>query len=66
MEADKFLYSVNDAREALGGIGRTQLYKWIAAGRITVTKAGARTFIHRDELKHFADQLRAGDPKRAV
>lgn len=66
MEADKLFYSVPGACDVLS-LGRTQVYKLIAAGDLTVTKLGSRSLIHRSELERFAEQLRSNrDPHQAA
>ncbi|MCL6684452.1 helix-turn-helix domain-containing protein [Sphingomonas alba] len=50
-------YSVPDACAALG-IGMTQLYKEIGAGRLTVCKVGKRTLIERSEALRWLASLR--------
>jgi hypothetical protein len=49
------LYSVDDARRALGGMGRSWLYEQIKSGRLRTVKLGARTMIPASEIQRLAD-----------
>lgn len=40
-------------------IGKTKLYSEIHGGRLRVTKLGAKTLVHVDDLKTWAEELRA-------
>ena len=50
------LVGVAYAAAALG-CGRTTVYKAIGEGHLRACKLGARTLIHVDELRRFADEL---------
>jgi Helix-turn-helix domain len=56
----QLLYSESEARQVLGGLGRSKLYQLMAEGKITPTKIGRRTFFAGDELKRFVGALKAG------
>ena len=49
--------SVNEAL-CLLHVSRTQLYRLFRSGDLTPVKRGRTTLIHRDDLKHFVNQLR--------
>lgn len=57
---DKLLYNEPDAREVLGGIGRSKLYALVADGKLTPTKIGRRTFFESAELERFVASLVSG------
>jgi excisionase family DNA binding protein len=42
------------------GIGRSTFYKAVAAGDLKPRKYGKRTFVTRDELKRFVDNMPPG------
>jgi excisionase family DNA binding protein len=46
-------YSQADARELLGGICRTTLYRLICAGKIRAIKIGGRLMIPSDEIERI-------------
>ena len=46
---NKLSYTINEATEAVG-LGRTTIYKLIAAGRLTTIKIGRRTLISAASL----------------
>lgn len=56
----KLLYSEAEAREVLGGIGRSKFYELIKSGEIQTVKIGRRTFIAHEELECYVDSIRAG------
>ena len=56
----QLLYSESEARQVLGGLGRSKLYQLMAEGKITPTKIGRRTFFAGDELERFVSELRSG------
>ena len=49
----KLLYSIEEAQECLGGLGRTTLFSLIRAGEIRIIKVGRRTLIPFDQLESF-------------
>ena len=54
----KLLFRVNEACSVLG-LGRTSLYKEIAAGRLRVVRAAGRTLLARRDLDEYVETLRA-------
>lgn len=54
----RLLYPEPEAREMLGGIGRTKLYQLVTAGQITPVRIGRRTFYDHDDLARYVAQLR--------
>lgn len=60
-DKDKLSYTIEEAAAALG-IGRTQVYKEINAGRLTVLKAGKRTLVPKDAMQLWLGNL----PRSAV
>ncbi len=52
------LYDEVEARRMLGGIGRTKLYRMVAAGELAPVKIGRRTFFAHDDLAAYVDNLR--------
>jgi excisionase family DNA binding protein len=42
---------------AFSGIGKTKLYEAIASGRLKARKAGKRTLILADDLRHYLSSL---------
>jgi excisionase family DNA binding protein len=49
----KLLYSIEEAQECLGGLGRTTLFSLIRRGEIRIIKVGRRTLIPFDQLESF-------------
>ena len=50
----RLLHDIEEARQLLGGIGRSTIYKAIQDGRLTPVKIGTRTLLRRAELERFA------------
>jgi excisionase family DNA binding protein len=50
------------------GFGRSTFYKAVEAGDIKVRKYGKRTFVTKDEMKRFVENLPRGTtrPRRAA
>ena len=57
---ERLLYPHEEARERLGGIGRSTLYKLVERGDLVNVKIGKRSFITADSLKAFVDHLAGG------
>jgi hypothetical protein len=55
----RLLYNEGEARQVLGGIGRSKLYQLVAEGSLATTKIGRRTFFAAVELERFVDTLKA-------
>jgi excisionase family DNA binding protein len=53
----RLLYDIAEARQILGGIGRSSIYKLIQAGKLKSVKVGSRTMLTGDELERFARSL---------
>ncbi|HEU0196489.1 MAG TPA: hypothetical protein VFQ88_04630 [Nevskiaceae bacterium] len=54
--------TINEARERLGGIGRTLFFKLVNNGRLRVIKLGARTLVPESEIQ----RLVSTDPAQKV
>lgn len=67
MTSDEQIFlSVSDAARHLG-IGRSALYQhFLQPGRLPTARVGKRVLIHREDLEHLADELRAEATERAV
>ena len=50
---NKFSYSIDQARQRCGRVGRTKMYEEIASGRLKARKFGKRTIILHDDLNAF-------------
>lgn len=59
-EMHRVLYSIPDACEQLGGMGRSTFYQEVGKGRIAVVKIGSRTFVARSEIERYVGALVAG------
>ena len=57
-------YSIKNACE-VSGLGRSLLYKEMAAGNLPAKKVGRRTVILHDDLQKFLQQLPAMPVQRA-
>lgn len=55
--SDRILYPLTEARQLLGGIGKSSFYKLVGNGQISVVKVGNRTFVHADELVAFVKRV---------
>lgn len=53
---DKLTYAINEAVDALG-VGKTTLYKALAAGRLSAVKLGSRTLIPADALRQWIAEM---------
>jgi excisionase family DNA binding protein len=49
-------YNQSDARELLGGISRTTLYRLISGGKIRAVKIGRRLMIPSDEIERVVSE----------
>jgi excisionase family DNA binding protein len=49
------LYSITKAAEALGGVSKITIEKWLSRGTLRRTKVGRRTMIRESELQRFLD-----------
>jgi hypothetical protein len=49
--------SVDDARQMLGGIGKTRLYELLGAGALRSAKLGKRRLIRTDSILALADRI---------
>lgn len=54
------LYSVTDAAQQLGGIGRTTIYELAKRGEIDFTKIGSRSFVSDESLNRYLETLQKG------
>jgi excisionase family DNA binding protein len=50
---ERLLYSLDQASEALGGLGRTSIFELIKEGELKVVRIGRRTFISQQALAEF-------------
>lgn len=60
---DKFAYTIDEARAALG-IGRNKLYELIRAGELSPFQFCGRPHIHRDDLKAVVDRAFTAQHRR--
>lgn len=58
----RLLYPEGEAREMLGGIGRTKLWELVTAGELTPVRIGRRTFYERNDLERYIESLRHTSP----
>ena len=65
MELYPFTISIAEAVE-LVGLGKTHLYKAIAAGDLKVKKSGRRTLLETAELRRFVESLPLSNPAAAI
>jgi excisionase family DNA binding protein len=56
----RLLYTIDSARELLGGLARSYLYELLAQGVIRSVKVGRRRLIARQDLEEFVERLREG------
>lgn len=54
---DDPFFSVNQARQDLGGIGRTKLYELIARGDLELLKLDGKSIITGRSLRSFKQKL---------
>jgi excisionase family DNA binding protein len=59
IDGDRLLYSVTEAARLLG-VGRTYMFRIIAAGEIESIKVGKLRKIPRDAFGRYIDQQRSG------
>jgi hypothetical protein len=57
VETNRLLVPYDDARTALGGIGRTTLYELVDSGRLVKVNIGRRGFITAKSLAAYVDSL---------
>lgn len=50
---ERLAYTVDQAREQLGGISRPTIYVWINEGQLGSVKVGGRRFITHDQITKF-------------
>jgi len=50
---ERLLYSLDQASEALGGLGRTSIFELIKQGQLKVVRIGRRTFVSQQALAEF-------------
>ena len=58
--SERLLYTIDSARELLGGLARSYLYELLAQGVIRSVKVGRRRLIARQDLEEFVERLREG------
>lgn len=58
----RLLYPEGEAREMLGGIGRTKLWELVTAGELTPVRIGRRTFYELTDLERYIESLRHTAP----
>jgi excisionase family DNA binding protein len=46
-------YSIEQAREQLGGVARSTVYQWIDSGKLGSVKVGGRRLIGRHHIQKF-------------
>ena len=57
---ERLLYTIDSARELLGGLARSYLYELLARGVIRSVKVGRRRMIARQDLEEYVERLREG------
>ena len=57
---ERLLYTIDSAREMLGGLARSYLYELMARGVLSSVKVGRRRMIARRDLEEFVERLREG------
>jgi len=53
---EKLTYTISEAVDVLG-VGKTTLYKALAAGRLSAVKLGSRTLIPADALRQWISEM---------
>lgn len=56
---EAILYAEKQARERLGGLGRTKFYELLAAGELESVQVGRRRFVPAGAIEAYVDRLRA-------
>jgi hypothetical protein len=59
VEPNRLLLPYDEARSALGGIGRTTLWELVNRGEITRVNVGRRGFITAKSIAAYVDRLSA-------
>lgn len=59
------LVAIPEARQALGGIGRSTLYELITRGEVIKVNIGRRGFITADSLDAYVERLTSRSAARA-
>jgi excisionase family DNA binding protein len=54
----RLLYTIEGARQMLGGLARSYVYELLARGAIRSVKIGRRRMIARRDLEEFVERLR--------
>lgn len=57
--SDKVFLSLTDVKDQLG-VGRSTIYREIAAGRLRTCKLGSRTLIHKTDFDDYCASLANG------
>lgn len=52
-EPERLLYTIDDARRALGGIGRSTLYRLIDAGKVERVKFCGRAYLKVESVQRL-------------
>lgn len=53
---EPLFFTVGQTQRLLG-IQRSKFYSEVSEGRLKIVKNGSRTFVHRDEIQRYADNL---------
>jgi hypothetical protein len=56
----RLLVPYDEAREQLGGIGRSKFYELVAAGELTKVCLGSRVFVTADSIRALVERSTAG------
>jgi hypothetical protein len=64
-DSPRLLLDYNDARAALGGIGRTMLWELVRAGELVKVSIGRRGFITAKSVAAYVDRLEAQEAASA-
>jgi excisionase family DNA binding protein len=62
--ARRTLYDEHEAREQLGGIGRTLFYELIGSGQLRSVKLGRRRLVPADAIEELVDRLSQDGPQQ--
>jgi excisionase family DNA binding protein len=56
---ERLAYTVDQAREQLGGVSRSLIYGWIKSGQLGSVKVGGRRLVSAQHLQTFLEDQEA-------